>query len=256
MAVSYGARTDTGLVRTVNEDLFVAEPELGLFAVVDGLGGHAAGQAAAQTVAATITAFIRDTAGKSDNTWPFGIDPQLSELANRLQVAIRLANRQLAARAHNDAALSGSGATIATALFGGGRLVASNVGDCRAYLLRDGLLVQLTRDHSYVAQEVAMGRLDADAARTHPMRHVVTRAVAGDPNMIVDVGEFDTRAGDRLLLCSDGIHGAVPDGELLEFVTGRDPLNDICAALIDRANARGGHDNATVIIVDVQEGAA
>ena len=126
MYLRFGAATDPGRVRARNEDRFVADGDLGFFAVIDGMGGHAGGEQASATIAEATTAFIRETAGDSDKTWPIGIDPRLSGLANRLQVAVRSANRTLATRVQENAALEGGGATLAAALFGGEKLVVSN----------------------------------------------------------------------------------------------------------------------------------
>lgn len=251
MQLRFGAATDPGRVRPRNEDRFVADGDLGFFAVVDGMGGHAGGELASATIAEAVTACIRETAGDSDKTWPMGLDARLSGLANRLQVAIRSANRTLATRAQTDAALEGSGATLAAALFGDDRLAVSNVGDCRVYLLRGGRLSQITRDHSVVAEQVAQGLIDSKTARTHPLRHVVTRAVSGHTGMAVDVLELEVKAGDRLVLCSDGIHDVLTDDELAALVSssGR-PLDDVCRAVIDEANAHGGPDNATTVVVE------
>ena len=247
----FGAASDTGLVRPRNEDRYIADPELGLFAVVDGMGGHSGGELASATVAEAVTAFIRETTGDSDKTWPAGLDPRLSITANRLQVAIRSANRTLATRAKTNAALDGSGATLAAALFGDGELAVSNVGDCRAYLLRDGQLSQVTRDHSVVAEQVALGLIDSKTARTHPLRHVVTRAVSGQAGMPVDVAELKVKPGDRLILCSDGIHGLLSDEEIAAITGAADgTLEEVCRAAIDLANARGGTDNATAVVVE------
>lgn len=246
----FGAASDPGLVRPRNEDRYIADLELGLFAVVDGMGGHTGGELASVTIVEAMTAFVRETAGDSDKTWPAGLDPRLSILANRLQIAIRSANRTLA-RAKTNAALDGSGATLTAALFGEGDLAVSNVGDCRAYLLRDGELSQITRDHSVVAEQVALGLIDSEAARTHPLRHVVTRAVSGQAGMPVDVVELKVKRGDRLILCSDGVHGLLSDDELTAIVgTGGCSLDEACRAAIETANARGGPDNATAVVVE------
>jgi len=248
----FGAATDAGLVRSRNEDRYIADAELGLFAVVDGMGGHTGGELASATVAEAMTAFIRDTAGdSSDRTWPSGLDPRLSLLANRLQIAIRSANRTLANRAKTNAALDGSGATLAAALIDKNELVVSNVGDCRVYLLRNGELIQITRDHSVVAEQLALGLIDSETARTHPLRHVVTRAVSGQAAMPVDIVELQMQPGDRLVLCSDGIHGVLSDEEIIAIVgsTDRNP-DEACRATIDAANARGGPDNATTVVVE------
>jgi serine/threonine protein phosphatase PrpC len=250
--LSFAAATDPGLVRRLNEDRYVADADLTFFLVVDGMGGHASGEVASATVAEDVTAFIRETARNSDNTWPFGLDPALSPLANRLQVAIRSANRRLAGRVQKDASLDGTGATLAAALFGGDRLAVSNVGDCRAYVLRGGTLSQITRDHSLVAEQVALGLIDSNEARHHPLRHVVTRAVSGDAGMLVDIWEMGVEPGDRLLLCSDGIHGVLTDAEITGFagLEGHS-LQDICKMLIEAVNGRGGPDNATAVLIEV-----
>jgi len=249
--LKFGAATDPGLVRARNEDRLIADSDLGLFAVIDGMGGHTGGELASATIAEAMTTFIRDTAADSDKTWPGGLDPGLSALANRLQVAIRSANRLLATRAKTNAALDGSGATMAAALFDEGDLAVSNVGDCRAYLLREGKLSQLTRDHSVVAEQVALGLIDSEAARTHPLRHVVTRAVSGQAGMPIDILELKMESGDRLILCSDGIHGVLTDNEIAVIVGAREPsLDQACLTIIEAVNARGGPDNATAVIVE------
>ena len=252
MTLHFGAVTDRGRVRPNNEDRFVAEGDLGFFAVIDGMGGHAGGELASETIAEAVTAFIRETAGDSDKTWPIGLDSNLSVLANRLQIAIRIANRTLATRAHGNAALDGSGATLAAALFAKGEVAISNVGDCRAYILRNDALEQLTRDHSVVAEQLALGLIDPEAARTHPLRHVVTRAVSGQPGMAVDVVERTLSPGERLLLCSDGIHAVLTDKELAALFSRRDrSLQDLCDTAIGEMNQRGGPDNATAVVVEI-----
>jgi protein phosphatase len=247
----FGAATDCGLVRSRNEDRYIADSELGLFAVVDGMGGHNGGELASAAIAEAMTAFIRDTAADADRTWPAGLDPRLSIVANRLQVAIHSANRTLAALAKTNAAMDGSGATLAAALFADGELAVSNVGDCRAYLFSGGRLSQLTRDHSVVAEQIALGLLDLEAARTHPLRHVVTRAVAGQAGMPVDIVEVKMQPGDRLILCSDGIHAVLTDDEIIAIIgtSGWTP-DEACLAAIQAVRARGGPDNATTVVVE------
>ncbi len=252
MQLRFGAGTDTGRVRARNEDRYVADADLGFFAVVDGMGGHAGGELASATIAEAATAFIRETAIDSDKTWPGGLDPRLSGLANRLQVAVHSANKTLATTAQANPALAGGGATLAAMLFGDDTLAVSNVGDCRAYLLRGGHLSQMTRDHSVVAEQLEQGLIDADTARTHPLRHVVTRAVSGQADMAVDIHEMAISVGDRLVLCSDGVHGVLTDAEIATFVSAHGPsLDEICRAILDETNSRGGPDNATAIVVEL-----
>jgi protein phosphatase len=252
MQLSFAATTDAGLVRANNEDCYVADPDLAFFVVADGMGGHSSGEIASSSVAEDVTAFIRETSRASENTWPFGLDPSLSALANRLQVAVRSANRRQAARVQHDASLDGSGATLVAALFGDDQVAISNVGDCRAYLARKGTFTQVTRDHSLVAEQVALGLIDSDEARRHPLRHVVTRAVSGDAAMLVDIWELAVQSGDRLLLCSDGIHGVLTDPEVAEYILERRAsLDRICATLVDAVRRRGAPDNATAVVVEV-----
>ena len=251
MELAYAAATDTGLVRRHNEDSYVAEKGLGLFVVGDGMGGHVGGEVASRTVADGVLEFIRATAHDPEKTWPFGIDPELSQPANRLQVAIRSANRKLADLVSADHALGGTGATISAALFAEDRLVVSNVGDCRAYLVRDGHAWQITRDHSFVAEQVAMGLLDDEEARHHPLRHMVTRAVSGEAGMSVDTWEIRVEQGDRVLLCSDGVHSLLTDHELSALASSKDSLEGVCHQLVEAAKREGGTDNCTVILVAV-----
>jgi protein phosphatase len=254
MVLRFGAATDRGRVRPNNEDRFVAEHGLGFFAVIDGMGGHASGELASATIAEAVTAFIRESAGDSDKTWPIGLDPTLSVLANRLQIAIRIANRTLATRAQTDPALNGSGATLAAALIAKGEIAVSNVGDCRGYILRNGDMSQVTRDHSVVAEQLALGLIDPEAARRHPLRHVVTRAVSGQPGMTVDVVELPMAPGERLLLCSDGIHAVLTDKEIAALFSSPDrPLQELCDAAIQETNRRGGPDNATAVVVEASQ---
>ena len=253
MHLEFAAATDTGLVRRHNEDSFVANDDLGLFVVADGMGGHVGGEVASRTVADGVLEFIRATAVDPDKTWPFGIDPELSQPANRLQVAIRCANQKLADLVNADTALGGTGATISAALFAEDRLVVSNLGDCRAYLVRGGQAFQITRDHSYVAEQVALGLLDNEEARHHPLRHMVTRAVSGEAGIFVDTWEIKVEPGDRVLLCSDGIHSLLPDAELSALASSQNSLDDICRQIVDAAKREGGTDNSTVILVAVSE---
>ena len=251
MLLSFGAASHRGRVRPHNEDRFVAQPEFGFFAVIDGMGGHASGELASATIADAATGFIRDSAGDTDKTWPMGLDPKLSILANRLQVAVRIANRALATRAHTNADLEGSGATMAAVLVGDEEVAITNVGDCRAYRLRGANIQQLTRDHSVVAEQLALGLINSEDARTHPLRHVVTRAVSGQSGMTVDVVEVTLSPSDRFLLCSDGLHAVLTDKEMAELFCRRErPLQALCEEALAIANARGGPDNVTAVVVE------
>jgi protein phosphatase len=251
MTLKFGAASDRGRVRSRNEDRFIADGDLGIFAVVDGMGGHAGGEFASTTISEALTAFIRESAQDADMTWP-ELDAQLSLLANRLQVGVRVANRTLGARARENAGVTGGGATVAAVLFGGGRVAVSHVGDCRVYLLEGERLSRITCDHSLVAEQVSQGLITEDTAKTHPLRHVVTRAVTGLTGVVVDTVDLEVRPGSRLILCSDGIHGVLTDKEIAALASAAErPLDEVCQAAIDEVNARGGPDNATVIVIEL-----
>jgi protein phosphatase len=250
--LTFGAATDAGLVRRNNEDRHCADPETGLFVVVDGVGGQNAGQVAAEIVCECIQTFIQETSDDDDKTWPFGIDPALSAAGNRLRASILVANRMVSRRLEEQTELSGMAATMSAALIRASHAVVANVGDCRGYLLRKNKLLQMTLDHSWVAEQVRAGTLDAEAARVHPMRNLVTRAVSGDPELNIDVVEFETRSGDVLMLCSDGLSSMLTDEEICATLVERLPDADAaCRELIRAANTHGGKDNVTVVVASI-----
>lgn len=253
MHVVAGASSSVGRKRSRNEDFHVADNALGLFVVVDGMGGHARGDVAAQVVGEAMRTFVAETTHDREKTWPFKFDPDLSYNANRLKAAVGVANAELARRVEEDASLRGMGATVAGLLVDGSHVVISNVGDCRAYLIRGGRIQQVTADHSWVAEQLRSGLIDQAEARRHPLRNIITRAVSGEP-LEVDTHEILVQAGDRLLLCSDGLHGLASDDDLLRQIDAHpnDPQS-ACDSLIEMADARGSPDNVTAILVVVTE---
>jgi PPM family protein phosphatase len=248
----FAAATDVGRKRTQNEDSYRADPQLGLYLVADGMGGHAAGEVASQTAADAVHQFIVDTATDGERSWPFGLDPSLSFLANRLRAAILVANQSLFSRVQQDETLQGMATTISATLFGNEHIAVSNVGDCRVYRIRQAGIKQVTTDHSWVAEQVRAGLMSAAAARAHPWRSMVTRALAGTADLSVDVLEMELTAGDVFLLCSDGLHGLIGDDEMLHVVRScGDDLQEACRRLIETANERGGPDNITSILISL-----
>ena len=253
LPLSWAVRTDAGLRRTSNEDSHSTRPDLGLFIVADGMGGHVAGEVASRVAVESIAAFIEETAGADRNrTWPFPFEPELSLEANRLKGAFRIANRRIAAAIADSQDLRGMATTASAILHGPTHSCVAHIGDSRVYLLRGPDLRQLTHDHSWVEEQVRAGTLTADAARQHPWRNVVTRALSGGEDPEIDVVEMTPQPGDRYLLCSDGLFGVVPDGLILELMSDRAAtLEDTCGRLIDAANAAGGPDNITAMILQV-----
>ena len=244
--------SDPGLRREENEDAYCVRDDLGLYLVADGMGGHEAGEVASRLAADVIETFVRDTQGADVNmTWPFPYETHLSVNGNRLKAAFRLANRRIAAAMEANEALRGMATTAVAVLAGKGDPVVAHVGDSRIYLWREGQLNQLTEDHSWVSEQVRAGVLTEHDARRHPWRNVVTRALSGGDDPEVDIAPLDLRAGDYLILCSDGLSGVVPPDKLAEILKPSRPLTDTCRALVEAANAAGGPDNITVAMLKV-----
>ncbi|MCX6545135.1 MAG: protein phosphatase 2C domain-containing protein [Acidobacteria bacterium] len=264
MRILSAASTDPGLRRDSNEDSFSLRPTLGLFVVADGMGGHAAGEVASHVAVDAIEAFVEHTAGQGEQaTWPFGYNAALGVDGNRLSSAFRLANRQIQQRAADDAALHGM-ATTAVALLiaqppaasGEARIIrglVAHVGDSRAYLWHEGRLEQITRDHSWVEEQIAAGSMTTEDARRHPWRNLVTRALAGAEDPDVEITPVALQPGDRFLLCSDGLSTPVPDSAIAAIMARATPgePGPLCATLIETAIAAGGPDNITVVVAEV-----
>ena len=250
---AWAVSSDPGLRRTSNEDSYCMRRDIGLYMVADGMGGHVAGEVASRVAVEAIQAFIEETAGADKNrTWPFPFEPALSLEANRLKAAFRLANRRIAAAIADSEDLRGMATTASALLAGPTHACVAHVGDSRVYVLRDGSLRQITHDHSWVEEQVRAGTLTPSAAKQHPWRNVVTRALAGGEDPQVDVTEIQPRHGERFLLCSDGLFAVVGDEAIAQILA--EPgisLQEVCARLIDAANAAGGPDNITTLVLQV-----
>jgi PPM family protein phosphatase len=255
MQLSWAVSTDPGLRRSSNEDSYCTREDLGLFVVADGMGGHVAGEVASRIAVDTIQKFIQETAGADKNrTWPFPFEPALTFESNRLKAAFRLANHQIASAIADAADLRGMATTASALLASADRKRASiaHVGDSRVYVLREGALEQITNDHSWVEEQVRAGAMTPSAARQHPWRNVVTRALAGGDDPEVDVLELVPVRGERILLCSDGLFTVVPHDRIAGILASSGvPLQTICNRLIAAANEAGGPDNITTLVLDV-----
>ena len=229
---TFGSRTDVGCVRDHNEDSLVVAPPL--FAVADGMGGHAAGEVASE-IAVNVLAELA----------PKDLD------GAALEHAVEEANHEIIRAARDGRGREGMGTTLTACMLENERLIIAQVGDSRAYLLHHGKLQQLTRDHSLMADMVEAGQLTPEEARHHPQRSVITRALGSDPNTRPDMYEINVETGDRLLVCSDGLSSMIED-EQIEAVMRRVPDPQRCASqLVNEAIAAGGHDNVTVIVSNV-----
>jgi protein phosphatase len=253
LSFSWAVTSDKGLRRTSNEDSHCERPEIGLFVVADGMGGHVAGEVASREAVDAIQAFIEDTASADKNrTWPFPFEPSLSLEANRLKAAFKLANRKIASAIADSSDLRGMATTASAFLAGQKTACVAHVGDSRVYVLRNGQLEQLTHDHSWVEEQVRAGTMSPTAARQHPWRNVVTRALSGGEDPEVDVKELQPAPGDRYLLCSDGLFAVVGDAQIVEILGDRRmSLQEITTALIKAANEGGGPDNITALVLEV-----
>ncbi|MFP8879579.1 MAG: Stp1/IreP family PP2C-type Ser/Thr phosphatase [Myxococcota bacterium] len=231
------ALSDVGLRRRSNEDSFLVAPKLGLYLVADGMGGHKAGQVASELAVEYALGAVGRTHGS------------VASMTDRLAALVSAANREIFARARSRPELRGMGTTLVAALTGEGCVALAHVGDSRAYLIRGQGIRQLTHDHSVVGDLVRRSEITEQDARSHPHRHVLTRALGVRSDVEADFAELSTCVGDTFVLCSDGLTGRVRDHEIGQIVLSAPSLDDACQRLIQTANERGGEDNITVVIV-------
>lgn len=229
----YGSRTEIGNVREHNEDSLTVLPPL--FAVADGMGGHEAGEVASEITINTLN----------------DLAPQSAD-AEALARAVVAANLNVIKAPSQGVGREGMGTTLTAAILEKERLVIAQVGDSRAYLLHNGSLQQLTRDHSLMADMIEAGQLTEAEARVHPNRSVITRAIGSDPHMQPDLYELNVETGDRLLLCSDGICGMIEDHEIASIMRQAPSAQSCADQLVEAALAAGGFDNATAVVVDAE----
>jgi protein phosphatase len=235
--------SDVGRCRKVNQDMFLLDDALGLYAIADGMGGHAAGEVASDLAINALAVSVR-----SQEPGHGGWSP--AEAAELLRRALNDGNRKICESVLARAEWRGMGTTMVALVLAGDRAVIGHVGDSRAYLLRNGSLRQLTSDHSWVNEQVKLGLLTHEQAQRHPMRNIVTRALGNQPEVEVDLLEEPVRPGDIFTLCSDGLSNMVGENEMLEILQDHGEVPQAaCRQLVDRANASGGEDNITVIVM-------
>jgi protein phosphatase len=248
-----GARSDLGRVRKNNEDCYAIDPSLQLYVLSDGMGGEAHGEVASSLAVQTVLTHCRQSEN-SRATPVFGeSSPDVSERTNRLASAIHLANRKVFEAATSESEQEGMGATIVAAWLDAQKLSLAHVGDSRAYLLRAGSIVQLTADHSLVAEKVRVGILTPQEADASEMQSVLTRAVGTNSTVEVDTDEQALLVGDFVLLCSDGLTRMATDPEIASTLLTSTSAQEAADRLIDLANDNGGADNASVIVLQVDE---
>ncbi len=259
-AVRSCALTDPGMRRDANEDSYCARPDLGLFVVADGLGGHPGGQLASRLVVEAMEAAIAGTLDPADAA-RYGVTPS-ADGERRLRDAFHVAYQRLALVAGEASDLYGMATTVAAVLFdtrtsdtGGFPAVVAHIGDSRVYRLRGGQFERLTHDHSWVEEQVRAGLLESEAARQHPWRSLITRALSSaEEEVDPDVNRVTLARGDRLLICSDGLSAVIADDQIAAVLDGQTAPRleeTICQSLVHMANLAGGPDNITVIVVSL-----
>jgi len=249
--------TDKGRVRATNEDYFVIDERLRLCVVADGMGGHNAGEVAARMAVDAIVEFVRARVQRGDaqptlsvdETWPFGLDPALSESGNLLRTAVHLANVQILEAAGTGEEYAGMGTTVVAVLVVADRLSVAHVGDSRLYVLTRKGMRQITHDDSWVATVLAQNP-EADPAllQHHPMRNALTNVVGARPRVDVHVVEETLAGGERLLLSTDGVHGVLDEDQLERIVADGRDLAAVPETLVTTALAHGSRDNCTAVV--------
>jgi protein phosphatase len=243
--LSAGGATNPG-PRESNQDSHLIDLEHGLVIVADGMGGHNAGEIASRMAVDAVADFIHATHKGTEITWPFPINPGNSLAMNRIEAALKVANRRVHDAGERDADRAGMGTTIVVALVDGDTIVIGHVGDSRAYVMRGGTLQQLTQDHTWL-NAISEGREDH---RNHPLRHVLTNGIGMGTELSPSLMEQPLTAGDRWLICTDGVHGYI-DRESLQRVMSQSSPVDAAQAVVRRALEAGTTDNATAVVLNV-----
>jgi serine/threonine protein phosphatase PrpC len=236
------ACTDVGRRRVANEDSFAIAAGVGLCVVADGMGGHRAGRVASEMATEQAVLAIDE------------LTQSPLSATEKLRHAVERANREIRLRSDSDPDLSGMGTTLVALLVAQGRVALAHVGDSRVYLVRDGRIRLLTDDHSIVGDLLRRQKITEDAAREHPHRHVLTRALGASPEAEPDLAELTPANGDTFVLCSDGLTTHLRDDEIREVIAQGGSLQKRCDELIAVANQRGGLDNITALLVRLEDG--
>jgi len=239
--------SDVGMKRDHNEDSYLMAPDMGLYVVADGMGGHAGGELASSLSVTTIDKHVRNQRSLLERGTTHPEPMERSPVAKLLSDAVHAACNAVFARAQRDPQLRGMGTTTTAMLFHDQHAFIAHVGDSRAYLIRDGRITQLSEDHSLVNEQVKAGLITEAQARTSRFKNIITRSIGFDADIEVDVIAVEVKAGDAYLLCSDGCSNLVADDEICSIVH-EQFLHQVPGALIELGNSRGGDDNSTIVI--------
>jgi protein phosphatase len=248
MRIEVAGTTHVGMKRNHNEDNYLLMQEECLFCVADGMGGHSSGEIASKIAVDELAEFFKMTSKDQDATWPYKMDKTRNYDENRLATGIKLANIRIFERASTDAKYRGMGTTIVTVHFTPHAVYVGHVGDSRVYFFRQGVLKQVTEDHSLLNDYLKAKKLSPEEIEAFPHKNVIVRALGMKDTVLVDVNRFEPQEGDIYMLCSDGLSGMVPDPQIQDTLNRTPQLEMACTQLIDLANANGGNDNVTCVL--------
>jgi PPM family protein phosphatase len=254
MPVNAHGTTDIGRSRSSNEDAFGVLDDQHLYIVADGMGGHAAGEVASQMAVEVVRDYIASTQHQTEITLPFDVPPEWPRPAQQLVVAAKLANQKIFELGRSEPKLTGMGTTLVCLLVDGATAYITHAGDSRAYLIRGGTIQQITQDHSLVNEYIRQGLLLPEEASSHPLKHVITRAMGSNPKIDLDLQNIPLREGDMFLLCSDGLSNVATDQEIYDRLNDCNKrLEEGCKRLIELAFEKGSDDNITVVLLSYSE---
>lgn len=250
--LEFAAKTDTGLVRSQNEDAVAVSPAYGFALLADGMGGYNAGEVASSMAIDVARNTLEEGLARMSDEQPESSRQRLRQIHQLLTDSVQRANTAILEAARDRPECSGMGTTLVAAVFHFDRVSVAHVGDSRAYRYRDSTLEQITRDHSLLQEQIDAGLVSPEWARFSQNKNLVTRAVGVGPTMDVELHDHLTKAGDIYLLCSDGLSDLLPDNEICDVMTQEQAvLEEACDALVKRANDNGGVDNISVILIRV-----
>jgi serine/threonine protein phosphatase PrpC len=249
----YSVASDPGRVRKNNEDAFLADPAVGIFAVADGMGGHAAGEIASRMALNTLQEALAQGSQSKEADFSPNQTAVLSPPSSLLVSGIRSANQAVFQSSLEKEEYRGMGTTVVAVYFGNSIPAVAHVGDSRLYRIRSRKIEQITEDHSVVWEQYREGLLPKEALSSSPLKNIVTRALGMQPTVDVDVLELEVQKGDQLLLCSDGLSDLLGDEDLLRVLGEASGNLDLaCKQLVQLANQRGGKDNITVLLIQIE----
>ncbi|MBI5547666.1 MAG: Stp1/IreP family PP2C-type Ser/Thr phosphatase [Deltaproteobacteria bacterium] len=251
MRLEVAGKTHVGMKRNHNEDNLLLLPEENLFCVADGMGGHASGEIASKIAVTEVSEFFKMTSKDQEATWPFKMDKARSYDENRLATGIKLANSRIFEESQNEAKYRGMGTTIVSSYFVDAAAFVGHVGDSRVYrfIAAEQKLVQVTEDHSLLNDYIRAKKLTPEEIENFPHKNVIVRALGMKDSVQVDVSRIEPGEGDIFLLCSDGLSGMVPDPKMNDILQKQPDIDKASSQLIDAANAAGGADNVTCVLV-------